>query len=226
VTETNDSGPLGQQRSIDGPSVNVAVLSLKTGDHTQDFILNEISTIGRSALNTVCVQHSIASRRHAEIRRLANCNYEISDLNSAYGTYVNRERIRRRELQPGDEIIVGATQLTFCHKEVTDLHARRQHNRFRCNLPARITVGGHHLDTRVLDISLSGASVLWEWPIRLGMPLTLIIVQPGRWWRLKLLARTFHGTEHGVGVMFAAMSNRQETALERLLLQVMLSEKG
>jgi class 3 adenylate cyclase len=47
-----------------------------------------------------------ASGRHAEIRKEGD-NYFIYDLNSTNGTYVNQERVTRRELKRGDLVSLG-----------------------------------------------------------------------------------------------------------------------
>ena len=52
------------------------------------------------------------ARRHAEIVQGAD-GYEIIDVGSLNGTYVNRRRIERAALRPGDEVQIGKFKLVF-----------------------------------------------------------------------------------------------------------------
>lgn len=69
-------------------------------------------TIGRDLDNGLVLDDAFVSHRHALIN-FANGGWFIADLNSRNGTLVNRERIARRALQPGDEIRIGQTVLVF-----------------------------------------------------------------------------------------------------------------
>jgi len=53
--------------------------------------------------------------RHALLHRTGN-RYEIEDLNSPAGTYVNGERIKRRSLADGDQIAIGDTVLEYAER--------------------------------------------------------------------------------------------------------------
>ena len=54
------------------------------------------------------------SRRHAEVSPLRDNAYELLDLDSSNGTFVNGVRVTRHVLHPGDVITLGsATKLTF-----------------------------------------------------------------------------------------------------------------
>jgi pSer/pThr/pTyr-binding forkhead associated (FHA) protein len=52
------------------------------------------------------------SRRHAEFRRTAE-GYEVADIGSLNGTYVNREPIEVSPLTNGDEVQIGKFRLVF-----------------------------------------------------------------------------------------------------------------
>ena len=52
------------------------------------------------------------SRRHAEFRRNDD-GYEVVDVGSLNGTYVNREPRNSQELTNGDEIQIGKFRLVF-----------------------------------------------------------------------------------------------------------------
>jgi pSer/pThr/pTyr-binding forkhead associated (FHA) protein len=53
------------------------------------------------------------SRRHAVVRRLPEAGYEVSDVGSLNGTYVNHERVETAPLHYLDEVQVGRFVLTF-----------------------------------------------------------------------------------------------------------------
>ena len=52
------------------------------------------------------------SRRHAEIVRESD-DYEIRDLGSLNGTFVNRHRIESAVLATDDEVQIGKYRMTF-----------------------------------------------------------------------------------------------------------------
>ena len=53
-----------------------------------------------------------ASRRHAEFRRTSD-GFEVADIGSLNGTYVNREPIEVSTLSNGDEVQIGKFRLVF-----------------------------------------------------------------------------------------------------------------
>ena len=68
------------------------------------FLLNSPeTTIGRSGENDVLLDDVTVSRKHANIRR-AGERFELIDLGSLNGTYVNNNSIARATLNSGDEI--------------------------------------------------------------------------------------------------------------------------
>jgi ABC transport system ATP-binding/permease protein len=67
--------------------------------------------IGRSADNDLVLSDLEVSRRHAELRRLPSGDYEITDLGSHNGTYVNGRRVSAQVLTADD--IVGIGRSTF-----------------------------------------------------------------------------------------------------------------
>lgn len=68
--------------------------------------------IGRAADNDLVIDDLVVSRRHAELRVLADGRYEIVDLGSHNGTYLNGQPVARAPLSPGD--IVGVGHRAFC----------------------------------------------------------------------------------------------------------------
>ncbi|MBK3573398.1 FHA domain-containing protein [Streptomyces sp. MBT65] len=68
--------------------------------------------IGRAADNDLVVDDLIVSRRHAELRAMPDGTYEIVDLGSHNGTYLNGQPVARAPIGPGD--IVGIGHSAFC----------------------------------------------------------------------------------------------------------------
>ena len=77
------------------------------------FLLNSPETsIGRSGENDVLLDDVTVSRKHANIRR-AGERFELVDLGSLNGTYVNNNSIARATLNSGDEIQFGKFHMLF-----------------------------------------------------------------------------------------------------------------
>jgi hypothetical protein len=72
----------------------------------------EVTTIGSVAGNTVVLADPAVSRKHAGIRRI-DSNYELADLGSTNGVYVNGHKVPKKTLEPGDIIRVGNTEAVF-----------------------------------------------------------------------------------------------------------------
>ena len=72
----------------------------------------DVTTIGSVAGNTVLLTDTGVSRKHVGIKRLDG-GYELADLGSTNGVYVNGEKVARRKLEVGDVIRVGTTEIVF-----------------------------------------------------------------------------------------------------------------
>lgn len=72
----------------------------------------EVTTIGSAPGATVLLNDAGVSRKHAGIKK-ADGGFELADLGSTNGVYVNGERVARRTLQGGDVIRVGSTEMVF-----------------------------------------------------------------------------------------------------------------
>ncbi|MCZ4515104.1 ATP-binding cassette domain-containing protein, partial [Streptomyces sp. ActVer] len=68
--------------------------------------------IGRGGDNDLVVDDLIVSRRHAELRALPDGTYEIVDLGSHNGTFLNGQPVTRARIDEGD--IVGIGHSAFC----------------------------------------------------------------------------------------------------------------
>ena len=63
--------------------------------------------IGRAADNDIVVDDLLVSIHHAELHQREEGRYELVDLASANGTFVNGRRVRRAELEERDVVTVG-----------------------------------------------------------------------------------------------------------------------
>ena len=73
---------------------------------------DDVTTVGSVAGNTIVLADPAVSRKHVGIRRLDN-NYEVADLGSTNGIYVNGHRMPKKILAAGDVIRVGNSELVF-----------------------------------------------------------------------------------------------------------------
>lgn len=72
----------------------------------------EVISLGRKAANDVVLSDPMISRRHAEIRK-AGGGWQIKDLESRNGVYVNNLKISEEPLAHGDVITIGPIKLLF-----------------------------------------------------------------------------------------------------------------
>jgi DNA-directed RNA polymerase subunit N (RpoN/RPB10) len=75
----------------------------------------DVTTLGTAPGNTVLMVDQGISRKHVGIKRMPGDNggYELADLGSTNGVYVNGERVSKRLLAAGDIIRFGSTELVF-----------------------------------------------------------------------------------------------------------------
>ncbi|MFN3194186.1 MAG: ATP-binding protein [Aureliella sp.] len=83
-------------------------------DNGQHFAIRGVSaTLGREATNQIQVRDTEVSRKHARVTRTDDSSYEIADLDSSNGTYVNGRRVKEQVLRSGDRVQVGRTLMIF-----------------------------------------------------------------------------------------------------------------
>ena len=80
---------------------------------TEVFILDQsVINIGRRSSNQLSIEDPRVSREHAQIRA-AHGRYEIFDLDSTGGTFINKKRITQSVLRPGDVISLAGVPLIY-----------------------------------------------------------------------------------------------------------------
>jgi len=75
-------------------------------------LTEEVTTIGSVAGVNIVLADPAVSRKHAAIRKVDG-NYELADLGSTNGVYVNGHKVPKKTLEPGDIIRVGNTEAVF-----------------------------------------------------------------------------------------------------------------
>src|ERR1700747_923999 len=76
------------------------------------YLVDDHISIGRSESNHFRLNDGAVSRQHCTIHQVDG-RYELLDLNSHNGTFVNGIPVRRKALQHGDAIRVGRSELLF-----------------------------------------------------------------------------------------------------------------
>lgn len=87
---------------------------IKGRDQGRKFELSsETMRLGRDSESSIVINDAEASRHHAEIRKTETGGYELFDLESSNGTFINEHKIKSRRLQNGDRLRIGRTLLIF-----------------------------------------------------------------------------------------------------------------
>ncbi len=108
--------PTGEVMSVESDDVPAGqgVLVVKRGPNAGSRFVLEGSavTAGRSPDSDIFLDDVTVSRRHASFVP-AGASYEVRDVGSLNGTYLNRERIDAATLANGDEVQIGKFRLVF-----------------------------------------------------------------------------------------------------------------
>ena len=99
----------------DLPKDSGMLISLAGPGKGARFLLNEV-TIGRDSSSEIFLDDVTVSRKHCRILRSKSAIgtiFEIEDLSSLNGTYVNAVSKVKTSLNHGDEVQVGKYRLTF-----------------------------------------------------------------------------------------------------------------
>jgi Protein of unknown function (DUF3662)/Inner membrane component of T3SS, cytoplasmic domain len=86
--------------------------ALLIGEGRRHALHGERALVGRSRECDVVISDPNVSRRHIELRR-GERGWAAIDLGSTNGMKVNGRRVSHAELEPGDRITIGVTELVF-----------------------------------------------------------------------------------------------------------------
>lgn len=88
--------------------MNVSLVMVQADGTSKELPLKQLpTTIGRDEGVKFRIPRANVSRRHCELAINDEDELVVRDLKSSNGTYVNGERVRERELVPGDLLTVG-----------------------------------------------------------------------------------------------------------------------
>lgn len=114
VVEVSDTGPVPIVEGLAGLEPGMTVIVMQRGPEVgQRFELaGERMTVGRSADSDVMLDDLTVSRHHAQFQ-VTEHGWDLVDLGSLNGTYVNRELIERVALTSGDMIQIGKFRMQY-----------------------------------------------------------------------------------------------------------------
>lgn len=75
--------------------------------------MKSVIKIGRDNTNDVIINEPSVSRNHAIVTDLGNGVYEVKDLGSSNGTFVNGQRISQQSIKSGDKLKVAASMVDW-----------------------------------------------------------------------------------------------------------------
>ena len=130
---------VGPVSFVDGLPKGSALLVVKRGPNAGSrFLLDQpVTSAGRHRGSDIFLDDVTVSRRHAEFRWESD-EFQVVDVGSLYGTYVNREAVDSAVLVDGDEVQIGKFRLVF----LTGAQDRRRH---RVTGLANDTLDAHRL---------------------------------------------------------------------------------
>jgi len=89
------------------------LIVIKGADEGTQLELTEpVLTVGRDATNQIRLHDTEVSRRHAEFRKVGD-DYQLVDVGSANGTFINNQKVENATLQSGDHILIGQSILVY-----------------------------------------------------------------------------------------------------------------
>ncbi len=108
--------------ALEGLPEGMGMLVVRRGPNagSRYMLDTELTTLGRHPDSEIFLDDITVSRRHAVVRRVDD-GYDLSDVGSLNGTYVNHERVETAPLHSLDEVQVGRFVLTFLVGGVEEL---------------------------------------------------------------------------------------------------------
>ncbi len=89
------------------------LIIIKGVDEGKQFELGEpVISVGRDATSQFRLHDTEVSRRHAEFRQVGG-DYQLVDVGSANGTFVNNQKVTEAILRSGDHILIGQSILVY-----------------------------------------------------------------------------------------------------------------
>ena len=96
----------------DGPSRGRLMVREGPSQGTTFHLVEDVSYIGRSPDNHISVADASVGKRHASIR-IHDKTFQLEDLQSVNGVFVNGQKVLKVHLKDGDSIRLGSTEMQF-----------------------------------------------------------------------------------------------------------------
>jgi len=129
ASEPADAGPGAEEEELlsvlEAPEADerqvsatgAALLRMLNGPEPgKEFVLGEVTTVGRAPGNDLVIADRKVSRRHAKLVA-RDRGYSVVDLGSSNGTYVNSTRVTEGVLRPGDLCNFATVTFEFCVRQ-------------------------------------------------------------------------------------------------------------
>lgn len=112
VAAVEDSGPLAPVLAEPDPGTTVLVVVKGPSAGERFELVDQTLTVGRAEDNAIFLDDITVSRHHARFEHNGS-HWQLSDLGSLNGTYVNREPVEVVQLASGDEVQIGKYRFQF-----------------------------------------------------------------------------------------------------------------
>ncbi len=112
----DDSSSDGRTRRVGQGGASDAYIELMDAQNTRYPLAKGALRIGRSSDNDIVFKNDSVSSHHAEIHARRDGTYQITDLGSTNGVYINGEKHEKRTLTVGDTIEIGELKMRFRQK--------------------------------------------------------------------------------------------------------------
>jgi adenylate cyclase len=145
-------------RDETGPRARLVHITVENLEN--EFVLEELNTIGRHPKNSIRLHDREVSKEHAVIERQTNGDFLLRDLNSSNGTFVNERRVREVVLREGDDLLFGSMHLVF--RGGVDDSARNSVRDQVTILPAGPASNAAHIHATLDDAQESDFRPGWE----------------------------------------------------------------
>src|SRR5688572_11251040 len=135
--------PLAREARTGERAQTSACLIVTEGPHAgQRFPFKDSVVLGRASGVDVTLDYPGVSRRHAVIRRLPDGEFQLEDLSSQNGTWVNHTRVSTAILKVGDRIQLGSR--AFLRFTLIDPAEDRVQQAQKMEAMGRLTAGISH----------------------------------------------------------------------------------
>jgi pSer/pThr/pTyr-binding forkhead associated (FHA) protein len=108
-------------------------------EHIKTYEIDSTSlTVGRLPENDIPIASISVSRRHFNIEQDETHQYNLTDLNSLNGTYVNNQKVSLTKLNDGDKITIGKYTILFeIMSEDSDMDETAVHQKKEIDAPVK-----------------------------------------------------------------------------------------